>query len=168
MDKTSLSVLALQEELSSSQTCTSNGSVYKSSTTQICQQASGFKIKLYLETLAVLVLNLVWRNKIYWVALKMLCHKFLCLLYCRINLYLPKLRCTNKVKNKNCLCSACGLSHGQMQFVNNSSKPVYLKQFAYTLCIKSDFFKQFFYSCLYIERGPEPFFLCLICCRVIT
>lgn len=102
LDKTSLSVLALQEELSSSQTCTCNGSVYISSTTQICQQASGFKSNFYLETLAVLVLNLVWRNKIYWVALKMLCHKFSCLLYCRINLYLPKLRCTNKVKAAVC------------------------------------------------------------------
>lgn len=104
LDKTSLSVLALQEELSSSQACSSNGSVYISSTSQICQAGIWVQLKLYLATLAVLVLNLVWRNKIYWVALKMLCHKFLCLLYCRINWHLPKLRCTNKVKQLCVLC----------------------------------------------------------------
>lgn len=104
LDKTSLSVLALQEELSSSQACTSNGSVYNILHHTDLPAGIWVQLKLYLETLAVLVLNLVWRNKIYWVALKMLCHKFLCLLYCRINLYLPKLRCTNKVKQLCVLC----------------------------------------------------------------
>lgn len=109
-----------------------------------------YSVCLCVETLAVLVFKLFGGSN-FWLPLRCFV-TVLCLLYCRINLYLPKLRCNNHVKP---LCMPCLWIVSQADtFVNNSSKIMYLKQFLHIHYVKKVIFlKQFLNSCLYIKRG---------------